>query len=97
MAQTRVSQFFKRKETAQIKRKQTSINVFCLKNSRPSFDVADNEVTCLEPKKTEEKRPFRKPTGQPIATTRASLLKLNQPLRRTNLDQKDISYITPII
>ena len=38
-----------------------------------------------------------KPTGQPNTTTRASLLKLNQPLRRTNHGQNNISYIAPII
>ena len=38
-----------------------------------------------------------KPTGQPNNTTRAPLLKLNQPLRRTNNGQNNISYITPII
>ena len=55
MAQTRVSQFFKRKETAQVKRKQTSIDIFCVKSTRPYIDVVDDEVICLEPKKTEEK------------------------------------------
>ena len=36
--------------------------------------------------------------GQPNTTTRASFLKLNQPLRRTNHGQNNISYITaPII
>ena len=34
---------------------------------------------------------------QPNTTTRASLLKLNQPLERTNHDQKNISYIALII
>ena len=38
-----------------------------------------------------------KPAGQPNTTTRASLLKLNQSLRRTNHGQNNISYITPII
>ena len=38
-----------------------------------------------------------KPAGQPNTTTRASLLKLNQPLRRTNHDQNNISYVGPII
>ena len=38
-----------------------------------------------------------KSAGQPNTTTRASLLKLNQPLQRTNHDQKNISYIAPII
>ena len=38
-----------------------------------------------------------KPAGQPNTTTRASLLKLNQPLRRTNHGQNNISYIAPII
>ena len=37
------------------------------------------------------------PAGQPNTTTRASLLKLNQPLRGTNHGQKNISYIVPII
>ena len=35
--------------------------------------------------------------GQPNIITRASLLKLNQPLRRTNPGQNNISYIAPII
>ena len=40
MTQTRLSQIFKRKETAQVKRKQTSIDFFvCVKNAHPSFDV----------------------------------------------------------
>ena len=38
-----------------------------------------------------------KPAGQPNTTTRASLLKLSQPLRRTNHGQNIISYIAPII
>ena len=38
-----------------------------------------------------------KPVGQPNTTTRASLLKLNQPLRRTNHDQNNVSYIALII
>ena len=37
------------------------------------------------------------PAGQPNTTTRASLLKLNQPLRRTNHGQNNISYIVSII
>ena len=37
------------------------------------------------------------PAGQPNTTTRASLLKLSQPLRRTNHGQSNISYIAPII
>ena len=37
-----------------------------------------------------------KPAGQPNSTTKASLLKLNQPLRRTNHGQ-NISYMAPII
>ena len=38
-----------------------------------------------------------KSSGQCNTTTRASLLKLNQPLRRTNHGQNNISYIAPII
>ena len=38
-----------------------------------------------------------KPAGQPNTTTRVSLLKLNQPLLRTNHGQNNISYISPII
>ena len=72
---------FETKENRTSKKKQTSTDIFCLKNSRPSFEVVDDEATCLEPKKTEEKRSVRKAIGQPIATSRASLLKLNQPLR----------------
>ena len=35
--------------------------------------------------------------GQPNTTTRASSLKLNQPLQRTNHGQKNIFYMAPII
>ena len=38
-----------------------------------------------------------KSAGQPNITTRASLLKLSQPLRGTNHGQNNISYIAPII
>ena len=38
-----------------------------------------------------------KPAGQPNTNTRASLLKLNQPLRRTNHGQNNIFYIALII
>ena len=38
-----------------------------------------------------------KPAGQPNTTTWASLLKLNQPLWRTNHGHKNISYIAQII
>ena len=38
-----------------------------------------------------------KPAGQHNTTTRASLLKLNQPLRRTYHGQNIISIISPII
>ena len=38
-----------------------------------------------------------KPTGRPNAITKVSLLKLNQPLLRTNLSQNNTSYIAPII
>ena len=38
-----------------------------------------------------------KPVGQLNTTPRASLLKLNQPLRKTNHGQKNISYIASII
>ena len=38
-----------------------------------------------------------KPAGQTSATTRESLLKLNQPTRRTNHGQKNIFYTAPII
>ena len=34
-----------------------------------------------------------KPAGQPNTTTSASLLKLNQTLRRTNHGQNNISYV----
>ena len=37
------------------------------------------------------------PAGQPNTTTRASLLKLNQPLRITNHGQNNNSYIAPNI
>ena len=43
MSQTRVSQFFKRKETAKIKRKQTSTDTFCVKTYRHMFN---DEVIC---------------------------------------------------
>ena len=38
-----------------------------------------------------------KPAGQPNTITKAPLLKLNQPSRRTNHGQNNISYIAPII
>ena len=38
-----------------------------------------------------------KPAGQHNTTTRASLLKLNQPLQRTNHGQNNIFYVAPII
>ena len=38
-----------------------------------------------------------KPAGQPNTTTRASFLKFNQPLQRTNLGQNNIFYEGPII
>ena len=38
-----------------------------------------------------------KPAGQPSSTTRASLMKLSQPLRITNHGQNNISYIAPVI
>ena len=38
-----------------------------------------------------------KPANQPNTTTRASLLKLNQRVRRTNRGQNIISFISPII
>ena len=37
-----------------------------------------------------------KPTGQPNTINRGSSLKLNQPLRRTNQGQNNISYIALI-
>ena len=37
------------------------------------------------------------PAGQPNTTTRASLPKLNQPLRITNHGQNNIFYIPPNI
>ena len=38
-----------------------------------------------------------KSAGQPNTTTRASLLKLSQPFRRTIHGQNNISYIAPIM
>ena len=38
-----------------------------------------------------------KTASQPNTTTTASLLKLNQPLRRTNHGLGNISYIAPTI
>ena len=38
-----------------------------------------------------------KPANQFSTITRASLLKLNQPLRKINHSQKSTSYIAPII
>ena len=38
-----------------------------------------------------------KAAGQPTTTTRATLPKLNQPLRKTNQGQEIISYIAPIV
>ena len=37
-----------------------------------------------------------KPAGQPNTTTRAYLLKLNQPFQKTNHGQKSISHKAPI-
>ena len=37
------------------------------------------------------------PAGQDNTTTRASLLKLNQPLQIINQGQNNISYVAPII
>ena len=51
MSQTRVSQFFKGKETAKIKRKQTSIDTFCAKKDHYMFD---DEVICLNPRKKKQ-------------------------------------------
>ena len=59
MSQTRVSQFFKRKETAKIKWKQTSIDTFWVKKDRNMFD---DEVICLIPRKKEE---TARPIGRP--------------------------------
>ena len=36
-----------------------------------------------------------KQTGHPNPNTRVSFLKLNQPLRKTNHEQKALSYILP--
>ena len=60
MSQTRVSQFFKRKETAKIKRKQTSTDTFCVKKDRHIFH---DELICLNPRKKEE-------TASPVGTPR---------------------------
>ena len=38
-----------------------------------------------------------KPAGHPITNTRASFLKLIQPLRNTNYGQKTLSYLAPNI
>ena len=38
-----------------------------------------------------------KQADQSNSTTRASLLKLNQPLQRTNYNQNNICYIAPIV
>ena len=38
-----------------------------------------------------------KPAGHSNTSNRASLMKSNQPLRKTNHDRKSISYIAPII
>ena len=66
MAQTRVSQFFKRKsflnervfqtkeKENKIKGQKSSINVFCVEKDNQLFDA---EVICLDPCKKEEKRP----------------------------------------
>ena len=59
MSQTRVLKFFKRKETAKIKLKQTSINAFCVKKDRHMFY---DEVICLNPRKNEE---TARPVGIP--------------------------------
>ena len=59
MSQARVSQFFKRKETTKIKRKQNSIDTFCVKKDGHTFD---NEVICLNTRKKEE---AVRPVGRP--------------------------------
>ena len=59
MSQTRVSQFFKRKETAKIKRKQTSTDTFCVKTYRHMFN---DEVICWNTRKKEE---TARPVGRP--------------------------------
>ena len=51
MSETRVSLFFKRKETAKIKQKQTSIDTFCIKKDGHMFD---DKVIYLNPRKKEE-------------------------------------------
>ena len=38
-----------------------------------------------------------KPAGHPITNTRASFLKLIEPLRKTNCGQKTLSYLAPNI
>ena len=60
MSQTRVSQLFKQKKTAKIKRKQILIDTFCVKKDRHLFD---DEVICLNPRKKEE-------TARPVGTPR---------------------------
>ena len=59
MSQARVSQFFKRKEATKIKRKQNSIDTFCVKKDGHMFD---NEVICLNTRKKEE---AARPVGRP--------------------------------
>ena len=59
MSQTRVSQLFKQKKTAKIKRKQILIDTFCVKKDRHMFD---DEVICLNPRKKEE---TARPVGRP--------------------------------
>ena len=38
-----------------------------------------------------------KPSGHPNTNTRASFIKLDQPLRNTNHGQKTLSYMAPYI
>ena len=59
MSQTRTSQFSKQKETAKIKRKQTSIDTFCEKKDCHMFD--DEEIFLNLRKKEETARPVRRP------------------------------------
>ena len=59
VADKRVSQFFKRKETAKLKRKQTSTDTFCVKTYRHMFN---DEVICWNTRKKEE---TARPVGRP--------------------------------
>ena len=55
MPPTRVSQILNEKKLHEENENKLQLMFFCVKNVRPSSHVADDEVICLETKKTKEK------------------------------------------